>query len=118
MGFSVVDFFVVVVVAVVVGNLLVVGSLLVVGNLVVVGLLVGVVKAGGGSVEAVVEILLVVARDSTKGNRPRVRSGILERSRVGRPLPEVAVLVGGAVVVVLGLGLLDLLTVGVLVIGF
>ena len=42
----------------------------------------------------------------------------MERSRVGRPLPEVTVLVGGAVVVVLGLGLLDLLTVGVLVIGF
>lgn len=89
-----------------------------VDSLLVVGLSVGVVKAGGGSVVVVVDVFLVVAGDSIKGNRPRVRSGILERSVIGGLLLEEVVLVGVAAVVVLGLGLLDLLIVGFPVIGF
>jgi len=89
----------------------------VVAILLVVGLMIGVVKAGGGSVVVFVEIFLVAALDSTKGNIPRVRSGIFERSRVGRLLPEVVVF-GVVVVVVLGLGLLVGLLVDFLLIGF
>merc|ERR1712088_171786 len=76
----------------------------------------GVVKAGGGSVGADVDVLIIDGPESTKGNSPLVRSGIWDKSRVGRLLPEDLLLLG-VVVVVRGLGLLvDFLVLGVLVV--
>ena len=122
------------------GVVVVVVLVVVIGRLLVVGLLMGVVKAGGGSVGADVDVFRIDGLESSKGNRSLVRSGIWDKSRVGRLLPEDFVLLGVVVcglgllvdflvvgffvvdvvvvvVVVLGLGLLDVFIVGFLVIG-
>ena len=88
-----------------------------IGRLLVVGLLMGVVKAGGGSVGADVDVLIIDGLESSRGNKPLVRSGIWDKSRVGRLLPEDFVLLGVVVVVFRGLGLLvDFLVIGFFVV--
>ena len=100
------------------GVVVVVVLVVVIGRFLVVGLLMGVVKAGGGSVGADVDVFRIVGPESSKGNRPLVRSGIWDKSRVGRLLPDDLILLGVVVVVVRGLGLLvDFLVIGFFVVG-
>ena len=99
------------------GVVVVVVLVVVIGRLLVVGRLMGVVKAGGGSVGADVDVFRIDGLESSKGNRSLVRSGIWDKSRVGRLLPEDFVLLGVVVVVVRGLGLLvDFLVIGFFVV--